>query len=93
MYKLVKQPVKALLINPFTPMILLVILLMLIILVGEFGIESYDNPLTDIFLFTRHLSTWDCVDIVRRNSVLVTAGSERVNPSTPKIWLLILPLS
>ena len=43
-------------------MILLVILLtvsctLLIILVGEFGIESYDNPLTDIFLFTRHLST------------------------------------
>ena len=62
MYKLVKQPVTALLINPFTPMILLVILLtvsstLLIILVGEFGIESYDNPLTDIFLFTRHLST------------------------------------
>ena len=62
MYKLVKQPVTALLINPFTPMILLVILLtvsctLLIILVGEFGIELYDNPLTDIFLFTRHLST------------------------------------
>ena len=62
MYKLVKQPVTALLINPFTPMILLVILLtvsctLLIILVGEFGIESYDNPLPDIFLFTRHLST------------------------------------
>ena len=62
MYKLVKQPVTALLINPFTPMILLVIPLtvfctLLIILVGEFGIESYDNPLTDIFLFTRHLST------------------------------------
>ena len=62
MYKLVKQPVTALLINPFTPMILLVILFtvsctVLIILVGEFGIESYDNPLTDIFLFTRHLST------------------------------------
>ena len=62
MFKLVKQPVTALLINSFTPMILLVILLtvsciLLIILVGEFGIESYDNPLTDIFLFTRHLST------------------------------------
>ena len=62
MYKLVKQPVTALLINPFTPMILLVILLtvsytLLIILVGEFGIESYDNPLTDIFLSTYHLST------------------------------------
>ena len=62
MFKLVKQPVTALLINPFTPMILLVILLtvsstLLIILVGEFGIESYDNPLTDIFLFTHHLST------------------------------------
>ena len=62
MYKLVKKPVTALLINLFTPMILLVIPLtvsctLLIILVGEFGIESYDNPLTDIFLFTRHLST------------------------------------
>ena len=62
MYKLVKKPVTALLINPFTPMILLVIPLtvsctLLIILVEEFGIESYDNPLTDIFLFTRHMST------------------------------------
>ena len=62
MYKLVKKPLTALLINPFTPMILLVIPLtvsctLLIILVGEFGIESHDDPLTDIFLFTRHLST------------------------------------
>ena len=36
---------------------------------------STNNPLTDIFLYSHHLSTWYCIDIVRRNSVLVTYGS------------------
>ena len=37
-----------------------------------------NNPLIDIFLYFRYLSAWCCTDIVRRNSVLVTHGSERV---------------
>ena len=36
------------------------------------------NPPIDIFLYSHHLSTGDCIYIVRRNSVLVTVGSERV---------------
>ena len=36
------------------------------------------NPLIDIFLNSHHLSGWYCIDIVRRGSVLVTCGSERV---------------
>ena len=45
---------------------------------GEFAIESNDNALIDIFIYSHHLSTLDCIDIVRRNSVLVTSGRERV---------------
>ena len=33
----------------------------------------------DILLYSHHLPAWYCIDIVRRNSVLVTWGSERVN--------------
>ena len=33
----------------------------------------------DILLYSHHLPAWYCIDIVRRNSVLVTFGSERVN--------------
>ena len=32
----------------------------------------------DILLYSHHLPAWYCIDIVRRNSVLVTCGSERV---------------
>ena len=32
----------------------------------------------DILLYSHHLPTWHCIDIVRRNSVLVTCASERV---------------
>ena len=32
----------------------------------------------DILLYSHHLPAWYCIDIVRRNSVLVTYGSERV---------------
>ena len=43
--------------------------------VGEFGIGSTYNLLIDIFLHSHHLSAWYYIDIVRRNSVLVTHGS------------------
>ena len=33
----------------------------------------------DILLYSHHLPAWYCIDIVRRNSVLVTCGNERVN--------------
>ena len=33
----------------------------------------------DILLYSHHLPAWYCIDIVRRNSVLVTCESERVN--------------
>ena len=42
---------------------------------GEIGIGSTYNPPVDIFLYSHHLSAWYCIDIVRRNSVLVTHGS------------------
>ena len=32
-----------------------------------------------IFLYSHYLPAWYCIDIVRRNSVLVTQESERVN--------------
>ena len=35
-------------------------------------------PLLSFLLYSPHLSARFCVDIVRRNSVLVTHGSERV---------------
>ena len=53
----------------------------------NFGIESNDNLLIGIFLYSRHLSTWDCIYIVRRNSVLITTGSERVKKACS--WNLI----
>ena len=34
--------------------------------------------MVDILLYSHHLPAWYCIDIVRRNSVLVTCGSERV---------------
>ena len=42
---------------------------------GEIGIGSTNNPMIDISLYSHHLSAWYCIDIVRRNSVLVTHGS------------------
>ena len=50
-------------------------------LFGEFGIGSTNNPQINIFLYSHHFSAQYCIDIVRRNSVLVTDGSERVNHS------------
>ena len=42
---------------------------------GEFGIRSIRNPIIDFFLYSHHLSALYCIDIVRRNSVLVTHGN------------------
>ena len=69
------------LLNPLTPMISLAILLtashtVLVMLVWRIGIRSTYNPLADIYIFySHHLSARYCIDIVRRNSVLVTHGS------------------
>ena len=40
----------------------------------EFGTGSNNIPLIDIFLYSHHLSSWCCIDIVRRNSVLLNQG-------------------
>ena len=48
----------------------------------EFGFGSTYNPVIDIFLNSQHLSAWYCIDIARRNFVLVTHGSERVKGLT-----------
>ena len=62
-----------------TPQIKFVILLTvnhtIHILFREFSIGSTNYPQIDIFLYSCHLSGWYCIDIVRRNSVLVTYGS------------------
>ena len=39
----------------------------------EFVIGSTNNPL--IYFYSHHMSAWECVDNVKRNSVLVTHGS------------------
>ena len=41
----------------------------------EFGIGLANNPPIDIFLYSHHFSASYFIDIVRRNSVLVTNGS------------------
>ena len=48
-------------VNPFTPKISTVILLtvcytILVMLFGEFGLGSTNNPLVDIFIYSHHLS-------------------------------------
>ena len=53
--------------------------ILLTILVWRICIDSNNNPLIDIFLNSHYLFTWDCIDILKRNSVLVITGSERVN--------------
>ena len=45
----------------------------------EFGIGSTNNLIIDIFLPSHHLSAWYCINIVRRNSVLVTDESGEAN--------------
>ena len=41
------------------------------------SIGSTNYPQIGIFLYSHHLSSCYCNDIVRRNSVLVTHGSEQ----------------
>ena len=44
------------------------------------------------FLYSHHLSVWYCIDIARRNSVLVTHGSSGVNYHDPRkhnhMWVM-----
>ena len=47
----------------------------LIMLVWRICYASTNNPLIDIFFYFHHLSPWCCIDIVMRNSVLVTLES------------------
>ena len=42
-----------------------------------------DQLIIDILLYSHHLPAWYCIDIVRRNSVLVTCESERVKVIRP----------
>ena len=48
-------------------------------------IGSASNPLIDIFLSSHYLSAWYYIDFVRRNSVLVTYGSEGLSRN-PLRW-------
>lgn len=43
--------------------------------IWEFDIRSITNFLIDIFLCFHHLSIWYCVDILRKNSAMVTHWS------------------
>ena len=74
---------------------LLTICHIILMMFREFGIGS-TNPMIDILLYSHHLPAWYCIDIVRRNSVLVTCGSERVkivwcvlvfNTASIKTWV------
>ena len=40
---------------------------------------SKAKPLVDDFCYSHHLSACHCIDIVKRNSMLITPGSKRVN--------------
>ena len=46
----------------------------------------------DILLYSHHLPAWYCIDTVRRNSVLVTCGSERVK-FWKEVFIVLLVLS
>ena len=70
--------------NPFIPKISLVILLtvyhtILLMLVWRIWYWMNYNYPNWYFPLVHHLSAWYCIDIVRRNSLLVTHRSERVN--------------
>ena len=47
-------------------------------LVQKFGIGSTNYPQFDIFIYSHHVYGSYCIDTVRRNSVLVTHGSQSV---------------
>ena len=75
-------------ISLFIPKILFVILLTvchtILMLVWRIWcwIHYYCNPLIYNFLYSHFSSAWYCIDIVRRNSVLVTRDIQEVN----NIW-------
>ena len=50
-----------------------------VILFRRFYTGFFSFLIIHIFLYSRHLSTWNCIDILRRNYVLVLHGSWRVN--------------
>ena len=50
----------------------------LYILFWEGGVRSTDSPLVDMCWYSQYLPAWCCIDIVGRNNVLITPGSERV---------------
>ena len=52
------------------------------------------NPLIDIFLYSHHMSNWNCFDMVRRNPVLVTHGSLRLGEGSRRmnLWSNIIVL-
>ena len=57
---------------------------------GEFGIGSINNPLIYIFLYSHDLPAWYCINIVKRNSVLVSYGSNRVNWKVHQFYRQVL---
>ena len=63
--------------NPLTQVVILLTVChtALMMFVWKFGIGSTYIPLIYIFLYSYHLSARYCIDIVRKNSVLVTHGS------------------
>ena len=70
--------------NPLTPKITLLILLtvchtVLVMLVWRIWVGSINSSLINVFLDSHYLPAWYCIDIVRRNSVLVTHGSYMVD--------------
>ena len=85
-------------INLVNPSISLVILLtvcnsILRVLFGRIWYWDLNNPLIDIFLyFHQLLSAWYCIDIVRRNSFLVSHRSERCNAKCT-FWCLMFNTS
>ena len=84
-------------VNLVNPSISLVILLtvcnsILRVLFGRIWYWDLNNPLIDNFLYSHQLSAWYCIDIVRRNSVLVTHGSEMCN-SKCTFWHLMFNTS
>ena len=49
------------------------------------SVGSTNNPSIDSPLYSYHLRARSCIDIVMRNSVLVTHGHSYVKPNTLKV--------
>ena len=73
------------LLNPFTPKIFYVILLTVCHTILMMSVQRIWNSLNLTFLSSHHSMAWYCIDIVRRNSVLVTHGNYRIKVSTHKL--------